>query len=247
MITQFSEAELNYLTIQPVERRERSSVYLEERELVWAAEMEKVLARHDHMWNGEIYILEGIVPSEEKITFRVSTGEFKDAVFRRVKGLAYVIEKYGPDYLFRFMTVDCVPITQDGKYVFGIRGDWAGGGTHPVGIIGGGINKDEMEIHSFADIRRFMQKELSEETAIQCPFDGLKLYALAYQDGIYSFMFTLRLPLHSGQVELLHRDGEFSQLIAWTEQEAYATTLPTSGAFRRWRTHLTRLSFDYHF
>jgi hypothetical protein len=241
MIIQFTEGELKSLMIQPLERWERSSAYLEEREQVWTAEMEKVIARHDHMWNGEIYTLEEIVPSAEQVTFRVSTGEFKDAIFRQVKGHPYVVEKYGPDYFFRFMTVDCVPVTQDGKFVFGIRGDWAGGGTHPVGIIGGGINKDEMEIQNFSDICRFMQKEITEETAIQCSSDELKLYALVSQDGIYSFMFNLHLLIHSSQIDQFHRDGEFSQLVAWNEQEALETKLPVSRTFQRWLTHLKQL------
>lgn len=243
MIVQFSPLELYQLSIQPVDRWERSPAYLDDREQVWTAEMEKVSARNDTMWNGEVYTLEAIIPSTGgQIALKVSTADYKDVIFRRVKGPTNLSEKYGPGYLFHFMAVECVPITEDGKFVFGIRSDWAEQGSHPVGIIGGGINKDEMEIHDFSDICRFMHKEIGEETAIQSSIEQLKLFVLVSLDVNYIFMFTLRLPVHSNQIMALHRDGEFSRLVAWTEQEAHTTQLPVSRAFRRWRTHLHALS-----
>ncbi len=243
MIIHLSGTELEHLSFQPVERGERSSAYLAERELAWAAQMEKVLARNDKMWNGEVYTLEEILtPAEGQVRFIVSTAEYKDAVFKWEKGLTYIEETYGIPYLFRFMTVDCVPVTRDGKFIFGIRGDGGGGGLHPISPIGGGLNKDEMEVHDFADVRRFMLKELEEETALACAPEAFQFYALGYEDAVFTFMFTLPLPIHSHQIQQYHRDGEFSRLIALTAQEADAISLPTARAFRQWRSQLCHLS-----
>ena len=242
MIIHFSNTELNHLTFQLQERWERSAAYIEERDQVWDIEMAKVLARQDRMWNGEIYTLEEIVPAAgERITLRVSTSEYRDFIFRNVKGESYIASRFGQDYLFRGMALDCLPVTQDGKFVFGIRADWAGNGTHPVGMIGGTMNKDEMEIHTFEDVRQFMGKEIAEETDLPCLIEDLKFYGLLYQEGFFTFMFTFRLPLHSGEIGAFHRDGEFSRLVAWTRQEVLITHLPATRGFRRWQARVDQV------
>ena len=128
-----------------------------EREQVWAEQMEKVLARSGHMWNGEVYTLEDVyVSAPDQVILGMSTCEYKDLVFGFLKGQAHIAGKYGEDYLSRFTGVNCVPLTKDGKFVFGIRADRPEQGEPPIGGIGGTLNKDEMEIQSFADIRQSM-------------------------------------------------------------------------------------------
>jgi hypothetical protein len=148
MIIQFSFAELGNLSVQLAARREHSAAFLEEREEVWSAQMQRVQARNGHMWNGEIYTLEDMaVLPDDRVILRMSTCEYKDLVFQMVKGQAYVIDRYREDELPRFTGVTCVPLTMDGKFVFGIRGDRPEQGEPPIGCIGGTLNKDEMEIH----------------------------------------------------------------------------------------------------
>jgi 8-oxo-dGTP pyrophosphatase MutT (NUDIX family) len=244
MIMQFSEAELNNLTIQPVDRWKRSAAYLEEREQVWVDQMEKVVARNGHMWNGEIYSLEDILyPGEDRMTLQMSTCEYKDLVFRMLKGQEHVANHYGEVYLFRFSGVSVVPVTRDGKFVFGIRADRPEQGTPPIGGIGGTLNKDEMEIHSFADIRQCMLREIQEETALECTAETLRFFGLYAVLFSYHFWFTIRLPIHSEEINQYHRPGEFSSLVAINQQEAFDTPMPMSVGFRRWRSYLHLLPF----
>jgi 8-oxo-dGTP pyrophosphatase MutT (NUDIX family) len=201
--------------------------------------MEKVLARGGHMWNGEIYTLENIIsPGDERIVLRMSTCEYKDLVFRMLKGDEHVARRFGESLMYQFSGVNCAPLTLDGKFVFGIRADRPEQGAPPIGGIGGTLNKDEMEIHSFVDIRQCMLREIQEETALECPPEALKFFGLYSSDYSHHFWFTLRLPVHSQDINQYHRPGEFSSLVAYTQQEAFETTLRTTRSFLRWRPYL---------
>ncbi len=242
LITHFSETELTRLTIQPVERRESSAAYLEEREQAWTGQLEKVLARGGHMWNGEIYTLENIIPAGDgRIILKMGTCEYKDLVFRMLKGDGYIAALYGEAYLFRFTGVNCAPLTQDGKFVFGIRADRPEQGAPPIGVIGGSLNRDEMEIHSFADIRQCMHREIQEETALVCADERLRFFGLYSTNNWHYFWFTVRLPIHSQEINRYHRPGEFSSLVAFTQPEANETTLNTTRSFRYCCTFLQLL------
>ena len=238
MITHFSETELARLTIEPLARRERPAAYLHEREQVWTAQMEKVLARGGQMWNGEIYTLEDIFSADpDQLVLRMSTCEYKDLVFRFLKGPADIVKRYGPDHLVRFSGVNCVPLTQDGKYVFGIRADRPEQGQ-PIGCIGGTLNQDEMVIHTFADIRQCMLREIQEETALACQAQDLRFVGLYSVLCSHHFWFTLRLPLHSQEINRCHRPGEFSSLIAISQEEADRTELSTTRMLLQLRPYL---------
>lgn len=238
MIIQFTEAELQNLTIQPVERPQSSALYLEERECSWEAQMAQVLARNGHMWNGEIYTWENIlIPVENRVIIRVGTCEYKDVVFRFLRGREYVSERYGDEALVRIMGVNVMPITSDGEFVFGQRADRPEQGA-PVGGIGGTLNKDEIEIHTFADVRRHAFTELQEETALPVVLEDLRFFGLYAAGYTYNFWFVVRLAIDSSEIYHYHRPGEFSRLLAFSEQEARDYTLPTTPMFKRWLPYL---------
>lgn len=238
MFIQFTEAEIQNLTIQPVERPQWSAMYLEEREQAWTAQMEQVLARNGHMWNGEIYTWEDIlIPNENRVILRVGTCEYKDVVFRFLQGHEYVNERYGDESLVRIMGVNVMPVTADGKFVFGQRADRPEQGA-PVGGIGGMLNKDETEIRTFAEIRGHAFTELQEETALPVAPQDLRFFGLFAAGHSYHFLFAVRLAVGSAEIQNYHRPGEFSRLLAFTEQEARDYTLPTTPMFKRWLPYL---------
>lgn len=242
MIISLSKAELNQLAVQPVDRREKPSDYLKERDATWDAQMERVLARGGKMWNGEVYTLEDIfTPGEEQVTLRMSTCEYKDLVFRMLKGDEAITARYGGEYLARFVGVSVVPVTRDGRFVFGMRADRPEQGEPPIGGIGGTLNKDEMEIHSFTDIRLHMLHEIQEETRLECQAEELRFFGLMAAYSSFHFTFTIRLPLDAGELGHLARPGEFSQLVALTQEETYAISAPMSRYFRLWRPYLHQL------
>jgi hypothetical protein len=239
MITIFSKKELEQLVFKEVERRALSQAYIDEREKVWLVEMEKTLARGDSMWNGEIYTVEHILQSgEEQVQFLVSTCEYKDVVFRFVKGAQHLLEKYGRSVLFHGIGVAFIPLTADDRFIFGIRGDFAMGGTHPIGLIGGNLNKDEMVVRNFTDLRAFALKEIEEETVLEVSPEKLHFVAMSYERHLYQFLFAARLPYAGDVVEQLNKPGEFSRMVAMNQKEVCEVQIPLSGSFAYWRDHL---------
>lgn len=166
MIIHFSSSELDNLTFDLVPHRDPTPAYLADRERTWDEQMARVQALNGHMWNGEIYTWEDVlIPDTNRVIIRVGTCEYKDVVFRFHQGREYVSGRYGDEALVRIMGVNVMPLTADGKFVFGQRADRPEQGA-PVGGIGGTLNKDEIEIHTFADVCRHAFTELQEETAL---------------------------------------------------------------------------------
>lgn len=237
MIMQFSSSELDNLTFDLVPRRDSNPTYLVDRERVWREQMARVQERNGHMWNGEIYTWEDVlIPDENNVIIRVSTCEYKDVVFRFVQGRKYVSERYGDEAIVRIMGVNVMPITADGKFVFGQRADRPEQGA-PVGGIGGTLNKDEIEIHTFADIRRHAFTELQEETALPVVPEDLRFFGLYAAGHAYNFWFVARLAIDSSEIHHYHRPGEFSRLLALSEQETRNIS-PTTPMFRLWLPYL---------
>ena len=211
MITLFSPAELAGLAFEEIERRPLPPAYLAGRELVWQEEMAKVIARADNMWNGEIYTAERILRGGDgNLRFLVSTCEYKDFVYRRVKGAQAIEAEFGRDLLFCGCAVGFIPLTQDDQFVFGVRGDFAMDGSHPLGMIGGTLNKDEMPVWNYSDLRAYALKEIGEETALEGIEDRLRFVGMSTERYLCQFVFTAQLELYSSEVGSLNRPGEFS-------------------------------------
>lgn len=243
MIIQFNPTELEGLRFEPVARKAFSTAYLEERERVWQAELEKCQARGDRMWNGEIYTIEEIHQSgAERLVIRAGTCEFKDVVFRHVRGSRELERDYGEGVVQRIAGVAFIPLTRDGKYVFGLRGDYAMHGTHPHGLIGGTLNKDEQPVTDFASLRAYACKEAGEETRLEFDPAQVRFVCLGHDRHMYSFLFTARLAEDSREVVPLNRPGEFSCLAAFSREEALAQDGPVTWGFRFWREHLNLIA-----
>ncbi len=239
MITLFSTAELDGLSFEEIERRPLPQAYLAGRELVWQAEMAKVIAREDNMWNGEIYTAERILRGGDgNLRFLVSTCEYKDFVYRRVKGAQVIEAEFGRNLLFCGCAVGFIPLTHDDQFVFGVRGDFAMDGSHPLGMIGGTLNKDEMPVQNYSDLRAYALKEIGEETALDGIEDRLRFVGMSTERNLCQFVFTAQLLLTSGEVGSLNRPGEFSHLVGVNEDEAQGIPEPVTGAARFWLNHL---------
>jgi hypothetical protein len=220
MRIEFSPSELQHMQIEMIAPQTFNQAYHEERELVWTEAMEKAATQKRSLWNGDVYTFENILhQGDEHVTLQMSSCEFKDVIFKVEKGSPYIIQQYGYPHLVKLVGVICVPLTQDGKYVVGIRADQQFQGGAPVGAIGGLLSRDEMKIETFADIQAFMRKEMNEETSLIFSGHDLKLYRLIFQKNIYHFCFTLKLPIHSDEIRHFQKPGEFSELVALTQLE----------------------------
>ena len=243
MIIRFSQDELHKLSIRQIDRGVLSETYRRERQGVWDIKLAAARAEGRDLWNGEVYTIENIIQYDEDcIVIEMSSCEYKDIVLQTEKGVEAIVKQYGTDYLLRFVTVDCIPITRDGRFVFGIRGGKTIVGTGALGLIGGTLNKDEMSVERFSDISAFMQREIQEETNLPCAAETLALFSLNFFGGKYEFLFSLRVPVHSNEIAGMHKTGEFSQLIAMGLAETISTQRYGVDAFRYCRNYLPRLA-----
>lgn len=218
-IIRFTPEELHSITIRYVARQPLSSEYVESRERVWATRLDEATRQGKTLWNGELYTIESLERGEA-LLITMSTCEFKDVVFRIARGLDELERSYGVRHVPRYVTVDCIPVTSDGRFVFGVRnrGTNVPGGS--VGLIGGTLNRDEMHVNTFDDITRYMRHEIEEETTLVCPEGALKLFSLNRFEGKFEFLFTWQLDVPGDTVASMSKPAEFQNLLALECNEA---------------------------
>ncbi len=93
-----------------------SEKYKDEREIIWKQQLEKAEESGISIWNGVIYTIEEMLQiDEENIQIVLSTCEYKDIVFRINNRKSNIVKKYGISHIPKYITLDCIPITTDGK------------------------------------------------------------------------------------------------------------------------------------
>jgi hypothetical protein len=218
-----------------------SEKYNIEKEIIWEEEIEKAKKTGKKIWNGVVYTIEEMLQyDEETIHFVLSTCEYKDVLFRIVKDRSVIIRDYGISHLPKYITMDCIPVTKDGKFVFGIRGNSTLPDGGCIGLIGGTANMDEMEIGSGADLNKFMIREIEDETRLRVNENQLTLFSLNQFNAKYEFLYRLSLDLDSSEISRYHKEGEFVRLVCLTTEEIYNYADPTLDAFRYARLYIDR-------
>lgn len=237
----FSAEELAHLEIHTEEREALSPGYLSERERIWQSRTQRAASRGDQLWNGEAYVVAHIFqPDEENISVQLTTCEYKDIVMRQELGAAGIASAFGKEHVFRFVTVDCIPVTSDGYGVFGVRARGTQVNAGWVGLIGGTLNRDEQTVQNAGDLEEFMIRELVEETSMPRP-RSIRLYALNLFREKYEFLYTFRLEETASQIAGLHKAGEFDRLIALRPGSPELERSAGADAFRYCRTYLRDL------
>ncbi len=242
MISYLTDTETKNIKIQFQENNNLSGNYIEERESIWNERIASTKKQGKNIWNGIIYTINKFLQiDDENIHIVLNTCEFKDIVFRINKGIPYIIEKYGISYISEFITLDCIPVTKDGKFVFGLRGNNTNVNNGSIGLIGGTANKDEMEIHSINDFKKFMINEIEEETLIKVKENMLTLFSINQFNGKYEFLYKLALNIDSSKIHEIHKNDEFQDLLCLTAREIQNYNEPMLDAFRYAKTYIQDL------
>jgi 8-oxo-dGTP pyrophosphatase MutT (NUDIX family) len=246
LIIQFSDKELQRVQIAKVSTPSLPASYLAEREKLWKEKLSHAQQTGSSLWNGRIYTLEKLKQtSQSHIHLELGTCEYKDILFHIHRNSIHL----APDFWvpsFHYLTVCCIPTTLDQKFVFGVRAKGTAVKSGSVGLIGGTLNQDEREVHEFQDFYAFMRKEIEEETAIPPHSLDLTLFSLNFYRAKYEFLFTFKLPIHSKDVNSIHKNGEFSELLALAPDEVSSLTLPPTDSFLYCRNYLPNLDTFLH-
>lgn len=242
MIIKFSREEQEKIIFREVKRRALSNQYLEQREEVWQRKLSESKQKNQKLWNGEVYTIETLIQYDEsRVVLELGSSEYKDIIFRSQLGAERISEEFGSNHLLNFITVDCIPVTTDRKAVFGVRAKGTYVQEGALGLIGGTLNKDEMSVKSLNDITQFMLKEIREETAMVLPFESLRLFSVNFFRSKYEFLYTVNLDCSSNEIQKLHRDGEFSRLVALNRDELEKTDLTPLDTIRFCKNYLSDL------
>ncbi len=242
MISYLTDAEIKKIRIQFQENTNLSEEYIKERESIWNERITITKKLGKNIWNGIIYTIDKFLQIDDRnIHMSLNTCEFKDIVFRINKGIPYIIKKYGISYISKFITLDCIPITTDGKFVFGLRGNNTNVDSGSIGLIGGTANKDEMEIHSFNDFTKFMINEIEEETLANVRENKLTLFSINQFNGKYEFLYKLALDIDSSEIHKIHKNDEFNNLLCLTAKEVQNYNKPMLDAFIYAKTYIQDL------
>ena len=216
-----------------------SDKYIDEREEVWKRELMKAKESGKAIWNGIVYTIEEMLqPDEETLHIVMGSCEYKDIIFRIVKGRPNIVKEYGLSYMPKYVTLDCIPVTRDGKFVFGIRGNSSLPDGGSIGLIGGTANKDEMEINSGADFGKYMISEIEDETRILVDENKLSLYSINQFNAKYEFLYRLSLDMDSSEISKYNKEGEFVELLCLSAEEIHRFSGPTLDAFRYSRLYI---------
>ncbi|HVU79907.1 MAG TPA: NUDIX hydrolase [Candidatus Paceibacterota bacterium] len=132
----------------------------------WEEKVEEAKKESFHIWDGLYYRVTNIGELEndpKPLVFRLGTVPYRFiGTLSRLKD-AYIENKLEP---LNHLSTAAIIRTSDGKYLFGKR-NRARIQLETVDLIGGGVQQDEIEVHSGADIEKNMYKEIREEAGIE--------------------------------------------------------------------------------
>jgi hypothetical protein len=242
MIIKLTSEEQREIVFSHVGPRTLSKEYLDEREKVWNKRTSEAQEKGQLLWNGEVYTIESIIQFDEsRIVVELGSSEYKDIVFRSQFSTEKILEVFGTNHILNFITLDCIPTTTDGKAVFGVRAKGTYVQEGALGLIGGTLNKDEMTVKTMEDITDFMMKEVAEETAITLQRNSLQLFSINFFRSKYEFLYTFKLNQSSKEIKALHKEGEFSELVAFDLNELEQSHFTKLDTVRFCRNYLQEL------
>ena len=121
------------------------------------------LAKEDgvNIWDGTYYRVANLAQIEEsgKLSFELGTVPYRYIATAQDLNNSFIANKFEP---FNHLSTATMIRTSDGRYIFGKRSR-----NGQLDVIGGGAQKDEMEIEKGIDLERNLRKEMFEETGIQ--------------------------------------------------------------------------------
>lgn len=217
----FSKPELENLKLTvSSETLKLDEKYLKTRNKYWEKIQNEKNQTTNKIWNGQIYTINKIIQTEvDNPILELGICEYKDIVFSIHYGRENIINDFGSNNLSKYITVDCIPITIDQLLIFGIRNSKTAVSHGSIGLAGGTLNKDEMQVKEFKDLIRFAQKEVLEELKLKTKLNQYKFICLNEFGGKYEFIFKLQLTIHSSEIKSLKNLPEFERLVVLSKKE----------------------------
>ncbi len=233
-------------TFKFLKRQDHSAEYLNIRDQIWQEQLEKSKFENWELHNGEIYTIQKVITRDLLHTeIQFSTCEYKDIV---LKQKILNVNKVGVQHVEPLRnefelhaTVGLILKTSDNKFVFGIRNNKTLLKSGSIGLIGGTLNKDELEIQNFDDIAIFAKKEFQEELNLNPEEFEFKFYSLNQFSTKYEFLYLVNSNLDSNTLISKVILTEFEKLVAMTKEEVIGFSSLELNAFSFAKSYIEKI------
>ena len=186
--------------IKQIEKEIYTSIYLEDRELLWNKKVIEYKKMGVPLWNGAVYYVEKI---QDNIA-HIGLCEYKDLIFVEGKNTKDVKEKYDLDFNFTYINVQILIKNKKDKYLFGTkcRDEYV-----EIIPVGGTLRLENgFKIKSLSDIKEYAKKEMLIETKIKVDLAKLHFVDVIINKNICTFLFSCIIESTSDR---LLNTGEF--------------------------------------
>lgn len=206
----FTEEELKNLKIVHIKDHELSKEYVRDRDASWDDMVEEGRKNGKEFWNGLLYSFEGIYQND--LTCPViyfGQMQYKDRLFKKKIGEEDIVLKYGHENLLIHCGVSLNIITKDKRFVIGRKRSSIGFQKSIYAQIGGNLNKDELQINDFSDIKKYILKETEEESGLKLNLNDVKFQQISAFDSYRGFNFVYYSNLSQEDVRKIQPTEEF--------------------------------------
>lgn len=143
----------------------------------------------DKVWNGRVISINKLVKSYNKITLFYCFTEYKDILFKKQMGIAYLRQNFPLDIENHSFTA-ILPIIGE-EYVWGIVGNGTVQEENLIDMIGGSL--DYQTNFNFKDLINKTLEEMLEELNLKICENLISLYSINYFQGCLFFLFTTKI------------------------------------------------------
>lgn len=209
-----------------------SKEYEEERNRIWISKVEEGRKVGKPFFNGELYRYMGVDnESSPEPVLRLGLMTYADRLMKTVVPIDEIESRYGSDHVMIHSCVDAIPVTTDGKIVYGVKKRSVDLVEGKVGYVSGNMNADEVRVRTFEDVYSMMMKELEEETSIHPDRKSMRFAKLGVTESWMSCYFIYELGFSSSELHRLEKDDEFDHFVAGTPEEIVNMNVPATSDF----------------
>jgi hypothetical protein len=224
-----SKIKLNF-----IERSVTDKDYLDVRERLWEKKLKDAKEKGRQLFNGKVYTVEKLVSGkDDEIIISMSVCEYKDIILN----LAYLNGETDMQPFYQHSYVLCLIKTIDDYYIFTETGSTMLVGAGRIDLIGGTLNQDEAVLTEFGDIRKFILKEIEEESGLQ--LEGqLDLIAIGHFNLKFGFTFQLKIDMTKDELLSKVNLSEINALIALRKSEITEFSGVQDPSFEQFKNYL---------
>ena len=216
--------------------------YIDNRDIFWDSKVSIAKQNGKDLWNSPVIFFHRVnIIDDQEMIIEFRLGEYKDVLFQRELGRKEVYEKYGKDTLLNHVGIEALVITNDNKFVFGLRNNRTLLDPGALCPVTGTLSINEQKVNNFEDIVTFMGKEISEELNTAFDKNKLTFHSLNFCSKYYAFTFIYGLDVSSEEAKALYNEGEYDGTVVLTREEFVNYTKPEISSIKVYKNFVDEI------